>query len=231
MDKILIVPDIHGRKFWEPALNFDGTVVFLGDYTDPYGYEGFTYEDSLQVMNKVIDFKKANPERVTLLVGNHELHYYDKKYECGRFSDDYYEAYHKLLTGEDANLFQLCKQIDNYLFIHAGIVKAWYDSHVEELKKLGETLEEQVNNLFRTNPDAFYEASFYRGGWSEAGSPLWADVHELIEEPEHFDPDIIQIIGHTQLRTDEPMIKEKFFLLDNRRLYLLENEEIKLYED
>jgi len=229
MDNILIVPDIHGRNFWEPALDFDGKVVFLGDYTDPYVYEGFTCEDSLQVMKKVIEFKKSFPDRITLLVGNHELHYYDKKFECGRFSDEYYERFHELLTGDDANLFQLCRQIDKYLFIHAGIVKEWYKLHVEEMQKLGDTLEDRLNNLFRCNPDAFYEASFYRGGWSEAGSPLWADIHELIEEKEHFDSDIIQIIGHTQLRSEEPIKGDNFYLLDNRKLYLLADDKIMPY--
>ena len=43
---ILIIPDIHGRSFWEEAINdvtehrreFD-EVVFLGDYFDPYPTE------------------------------------------------------------------------------------------------------------------------------------------------------------------------------------------------
>ena len=43
---ILIIPDIHGRSFWEKAINdvaehrreFD-EIVFLGDYFDPYSTE------------------------------------------------------------------------------------------------------------------------------------------------------------------------------------------------
>ena len=50
MSKILIVPDIHGRKFWHEAeelINEVDKVVFLGDYLDPYGYEGITFEDAV----------------------------------------------------------------------------------------------------------------------------------------------------------------------------------------
>ena len=40
--KILIIPDVHGRTFWRAALetgNYE-KVIFLGDYVDPYVYEG-----------------------------------------------------------------------------------------------------------------------------------------------------------------------------------------------
>jgi hypothetical protein len=230
MDELLIVPDIHGRNFWEPALDYRGMVIFLGDYTDPYPHEGFTQEEAYQGLLRIVDFKKQNPDRVTLLVGNHEMHYYNSDYACGRFDRHYFEPFNAILTGEEtAGLFQLCKQIDNYLFIHAGITKGWYDAHFDELSKLGNTLEERMNNLFVTNMEAFYEASIYRGGYHSAGSPLWADVSEHFDEPEHFSDTIIQIIGHTQLRGDEPLIKDNIRLLDNRQLYLLKNGEIDKY--
>ena len=39
MAKVLIVPDVHGRKFWHKAKEMVAEVdqvVFLGDYLDPY---------------------------------------------------------------------------------------------------------------------------------------------------------------------------------------------------
>ena len=36
--KILIIPDVHGRSFWRPAVasgDYD-KIIFLGDYVDPY---------------------------------------------------------------------------------------------------------------------------------------------------------------------------------------------------
>jgi hypothetical protein len=230
MSEILIVPDIHGRDFWKPALDYKGQVIFLGDYTDPYPQEGFTQENACQNLLTIVDFKKRNPDRVTLLIGNHEMHYFNKRYACGRFDYDYFQSYNDILTGEETvKLFQICKQVDKYLFIHAGITKGWYDAHVEELSKLGNTLEEQANNLFVTNIEAYYEASMYRGGYHDAGSPLWADVSEFSDEPKPFDDNIIQIIGHTQLKIDVPYVKKNVRLLDNRQLYLLKNDEIVKY--
>jgi hypothetical protein len=228
--EILTVPDIHGRNFWEPALDYGGTVVFLGDYTDPYPHEG-THKDSLRIMNQLVDLKKRNPKRVTLLIGNHELHYYDPRYRCERFSQAMYEPYHQLLTGEDtADCFQLCRQTGRYLFIHAGITKYWYDRYRARMEPLGATLEKRMNRLFRQAPYAFYEASLHRGGINDYGSPLWADVNEYGEEPEPFDKDIIQIIGHTQTRKPDPVCIKNVRMLDNGQLYLLKNGEIEKYK-
>ena len=230
MNDILIVPDIHGRDFWKPALEYKGEVIFLGDYTDPYSSENFSDEDAYQSLLKIIDFKQKNPNRVTLLIGNHELHYYDSNFECVRFSEDYYERFNELLTQTStADLFQVCKQIDNYLFIHAGITKNWYDLHQNELLYSGTTLEKQINNLFIDYKMPFSEVSFYRGGFHTSGSPLWADIYEFIDESKPFDKDIIQIIGHTLNKATAPIEIKNIRLLDNRRLYLLSNGEIKNY--
>jgi hypothetical protein len=230
MKEILIIPDIHGRTFWKPALNYNGEIIFLGDYIDPYPEEGITTADAYCSLNEIVEFKKQNPDRVTLLIGNHELQYYDEKFQCSRFSERYYERYHKILTDEaTAGLFQVCKQIDNYLFIHAGITKNWYGLHLAELQSMGSSLEEQVNRLFIQNPESFFEISYYRGGFNQSGSPLWADARELFSEFKHFDNKITQIIGHTQISSDEPIMRDNIWLLDNRELYILKNNELDNY--
>ena len=230
-NEILIVPDVHGRNFWLPALDYQGEIIFLGDYTDPYPQEGITEEDAYQGMLKIIEFKQQNPERVTLLIGNHEMHYYNDDFPAGRFSKEYYPKYNAILTGERTKgLFQICKRVDNYLFIHAGLMKGWYDRHYKDLEPLGSTLEEQLNNAFFAKMYIFHEAAWkFRGGLDETGSPLWTDYREFLEEKEHFPPGVIQIIGHTQILEPDPIIKENFCLLDNRQLYVLRNQKIEKY--
>ena len=229
--EILIVPDVHGRDFWLPALDYQGDVIFLGDYTDHYPQEGFTEEDAYQGMLKIVQFKQQNPDRVTLLIGNHEMHYYNDDFPAGRFSREYYPKYHEILTGADTGkLFQICKQVDNFLFIHAGVTKEWYHIHYEDFINSGSTLEERLNNVFFEKMHIFHEASWkYRWGLHEAGSPLWADGNELLDEKEPFDPNIIQIIGHTPVLTPEPYLKQYFWLIDNKRLYILRNDAIEKY--
>ena len=227
MNEILIVPDIHGRKFWEPTLEYPGKIIFLGDYTDPYPQEGFTQKDAYNGLLKIIDFKRENPERITLLIGNHELHYFDKNFRASRFSNKYYKKYHSILTGETSDLFQLCKQMDNYLFIHAGITKGWYDRYKNILQSLGNDLETQLNRLFIENKKAFFEISHYRGGFHSYGSPLWTDIRELSYEQKPFDNEIVQVIGHTYIPDENPLIENKFILVDNAQLYLLKDGKIE----
>jgi len=231
MKDILIVPDVHGRDFWYPSLDFQGDVIFLGDYTDPYPHEGFSEEDAYQGLLKIVKYKQQNPDRVTLLTGNHELHYYNRNFACGRFNGDYFDKYNEILTGEGTkDLFQICKQIENYLFIHAGLTKNWYNRHLHEFDDLGDTLEEKLNKVFFKKMSIFCEAARkYRGGWDKSGSPVWTDYREFDDEIEHFAPDMIQIIGHTQTLEPAPIISDVFCLLDNRQLYILRNKVIEKY--
>jgi hypothetical protein len=226
-NEMLIVPDIHGRDFWKPALEYAGEVLFLGDYVDHYPQEGFSEENAYEGLQRIVAFKQEFPERVTLLVGNHEFHYFNMAYQASRFDGRYYDKYHDILTGDTTNLFQMCKQVGNFLFIHAGITKGWYDLHRKELLAQGDTLEAQINGLFRSKPATFYECSGYRGGWDNFSSPIWADIHELWEEPEPFAPDIIQIVGHTQSTKEDPIIEKNVWLVDNKQLYLLSDGELK----
>jgi len=232
MEDILIVPDVHGRTFWRPALDYPGKIIFLGDYVDPYSYEGITEQQALDEFRKIVKFKQDNPDRVTLLIGNHELHYYDEAFGAGRRSYALESQIQKILTGNDTKgLFQLCKQVDNYLFIHAGVTADWYQRHLTDLKEHGSTIEEQLNKIFNTQMYIFYEAGRkWRGGMDQTGSPLWADYHEFNDETEPFSPDIIQIIGHTQQRGSEPIFTKNIRMLDVRRLFILQNGEIKKYE-
>jgi hypothetical protein len=237
MNDILIVPDIHGRDFWRPALSYPGQIIFLGDYTDPYPSEGFTQENAYQNLLEIVELKKQTPDRVTLLIGNHELHYYNDEYASSRFSEKYYDKYHEILTNDDtASLFQVCTQVACYLFSHAGVLVGWVHQWQEVLAYTDkDTLSGQINDLFRYKMNAFYQISRHRGGWDRYGSPLWADLHEHAINPHDHDlfpneEEYIQIFGHTQLRREQPFLRGDINMLDNRKLYLLRNHEIEEYK-
>ena len=53
--EVLIFPDIHGRQFWKEAIKKfpkdqypNLKIIFLGDYLDPYGYEGILCKDAIE---------------------------------------------------------------------------------------------------------------------------------------------------------------------------------------
>ena len=46
---IIIIPDVHGRTFWKEAVRdlTDRSVIFLGDYLDPYQPSVFDFDPSV----------------------------------------------------------------------------------------------------------------------------------------------------------------------------------------
>ena len=74
MCRLLVIPDLHGRKFWREAIaNNIGQVdkvIFLGDYLDPYMNEIEEDTDSMEcndfydcynlmnMLNDIISLKK-----------------------------------------------------------------------------------------------------------------------------------------------------------------------------
>ena len=73
----LIIPDIHGRDFWKDAIDkvdiSKDTVVFLGDYLDPYDqeFDGMPYdmliEDTINNFKEILDFKKKHKKKVRIV--------------------------------------------------------------------------------------------------------------------------------------------------------------------
>lgn len=68
--KILTIPDLHGKTVWKNVFdtNYD-RIIFLGDYVDDF--PPTTDGEILDNLFKIIEIKKAFPEKIILLWGNH----------------------------------------------------------------------------------------------------------------------------------------------------------------
>ena len=128
---LLIIPDIHGRLFWISSTRKypDLPVIFLGDYLDPYThYEDILPSEALANFKEILDFKKANMERVTLLLGNHDIHYFDKDMNSSRKDKEHYDEIHQIFS-ENLSLFKLAMTVrteeKDFLFTHAGVDINW----------------------------------------------------------------------------------------------------------
>jgi len=51
----VIVPDVHGRPFWKDAKDYDCDIIFLGDYLDPYGFEGINNIQALDNFKEILE--------------------------------------------------------------------------------------------------------------------------------------------------------------------------------
>ena len=234
---MIIIPDIHGRNFWKDAVrgHEDEEIIFLGDYVDPYS--SLEYIDSWEGLNslrEVIDFKKAHPDNVTLLLGNHDLSYLSDHIVQCRHDDENHDEI-RLLLLQNIHLFKIAheKRIGNkmYVFSHAGILPNWIEQNdfVLGIIRPGHEVEE-LNRLFHSGKlyQALGNVSYYRSGEFEYGSCIWADIHEhydceLYDESSTYH-DVFQIFGHTLQLNEHPVVTEHFACIDCRHAFLLDDK-------
>ena len=251
---LILIPDTHGRKFWKeaiPLVKAGSPAVFLGDYCDPYSREGISDKKALDNMKEIIDFARSNKDRVTLLLGNHDLSYFGV--EAGlwsvfadRYSEQYSDCWHQLFW-DNADLFSTCKSFKvrgrHFLMSHAGIHPEWVDCVplFDDLDKndllaiaarIDDLFQQSLHSNTRTGfMEALSVVGYLRGGMFPAGSPVWADCHEYLD----VDYDgITQIFGHTQQITIEETedgitelpakayIARKNYCIDCRRCFFLD---------
>jgi predicted phosphodiesterase len=235
--QILVIPDVHGRTFWKEAIDkypslptgqSVRSIVFLGDYLDPYARENITPEEALANFKDIIAFKQANMDRVTLLIGNHEIHYLDTFYKFSRKDTLNAEYIHQLLV-DNLPLFSMASQAEmngkTFLFTHAGIVESWWKKFFPDTPtdamSVCNALNAKMSNMETLGAfidDALMEISKRRGGEAEAGSCLWADLDEH-RKSESFNG-IYQVFGHTQQKK-KAVIKKSFADLDCRKAFLV----------
>ena len=219
MSKILIVPDVHGRSFWHKAeelIDYVDKVVFLGDYLDPYGHEGITFDTALEEFDKILEFKDKYDDKIVMLIGNHDCLYINTSFmDCSRLNylkrQDIHELYMKHI-----DKFQLIWEFDTWLFSHAGVYDEWMETckfTLDDLRNFEEFRKDKFPSLACL--------SFYRGGWNRTGSCVWADLreslkHKLLEGYHH-------VVGHTQLES-EPYKADTITCVDVRRCFILDPE-------
>ena len=225
----IVCPDVHGRNFWEKvAEEYDGSVpfIFLGDYLDPYSNEGITPEDAKDNFEKMWVFIEKWEDSVKLLLGNHDLSYYNRLFRCCRYA--YVNGlWYPGFLNEHWDKFSIAYQIKNenktFLMSHAGVHPEWLEQNDFEQKWDAD----YINRLFKENKNSFNDYSYYRGGrpWT-TGSPVWCDIREFDTFLSNSNKrlalprDVIQIVGHTQLTAGKVEL-DGVTCIDSRQVFVI----------
>jgi len=228
MKQCLIIPDVHGREYWiDPCKHIEdfNKVIFLGDYIDHYENESakldvsreITHESEIENFKSIIQFKKDNPQKCVLLLGNHDVSYYSKTY----FNTYDYHCRHDYknhnviakLFNDNKYLFQFAYIWNDCLFSHAGMIEELYHDTFDLLMKPKYHLDSVINSYYKQRKHQgadLYKCSMFRGGFDAYGSIVWADIRE------HKDwcPPTTrqQVFGHTYCK--KPIILNKIAMLD-----------------
>jgi len=243
--KILIIPDVHGRDFFEIPVkktldNTSTKIVFLGDYTDCYKAEfedGVDYKRyAIERFEKIIDLKKQYPERITLLLGNHDCSYRFSAEIC-ECRTDYknYEAIRRMFL-DNKDLFQLADEAmingKHFIFSHAGIHKGYVKfAFPDEYEFIDDNnVVAYFNNAYLTeepkviNSLGMYDK--YRGLYGyDYGSIVWADIYSWLSRQKYDGYGDYQIVGHTQLvHGSGGLIGDKIADLDSAEAFVITDE-------
>lgn len=199
------ISDLHGKDYWKKFIKDNPHIekwVFQGDYLDSFTHLNIELKDNL---SDIIDFKRKYPEKVELLLGNHDIpFFYDDAPMCSGHRENMKIQLRADLINENKDLFKIAYQYKNYLWTHAGISNKWY-THYE--KYLGDhadkcsSMADILNMLSETTEgrDKLFSIGEIRGGY-DVGGPLWADYYEtsadFLECEEH---PLHQIVGHSKV--------------------------------
>jgi predicted MPP superfamily phosphohydrolase len=205
---MLVIGDIHGSKFWKNIVNQhldEDYIVFVGDYVD--SHNAMSNTKMLKNLLDIIKFKEKYPDKVKLLLGNHDIHYYflNSSYRGSGFNFDMMFEFNTIFKNKK-HLFQVAFMYNNTIVSHAGITNRLYQSVESDYKDaldLGwgdgnehNTIADKFNFLFNINSKYLFYIGDERGGLDPFSGIFWAGMKELCED---YLVGYNQVIGHTHL--------------------------------
>ena len=166
---------------------------------------------------KILLFKKALPDKVILLLGNHDIQYFVPNEVCSGYRAEMRPDLYQLFT-ENKECFKAAHlEKDNtgvkYLWTHAGVTNGWLKDvcrdilnpryrHYEIVKDFDPNdLEKFINDLFELRVDNVFNVDAHSGGYSLWAGPFWVRPTILNDHPLEG---VNQIVGHTP----QKMIKD-----------------------
>ena len=195
--KYLILGDIHGRTFWKDIISKENPdmTVFLGDYFTTH--EGYSSEEIATNFVDILNYKEANPLKVKLLRGNHDLQVLYKWASCTPTPGSEELA---IADKEKDRFLKLSQWI--YMFprektglskdivcSHAGISKKW-------MENCGFSSIHFINEFPPSKSFGFIEPDYSGYGDDPNQSLTWIRPQSLVISA--YRPDqYIQIVGHT----------------------------------
>jgi hypothetical protein len=243
--KILTIGDIHGRSVWKNILfgsesgydqwkeeidneakeSFDNDypldqydrVIFVGDYVDSFTVDNVNMIKNLE---DLISLKKKYPEKIVLLLGNHDVQYIDNDHFCSGYRPEMQFDLHKIFN-DNIDLFQMAYLMEipliegrknrKVLWTHAGVTKGWLNSinksaFYNPKHRLFSILrgtqkseiDEKLNLAWALRINSIFAVDYQSGGLETWAGPLWVRPGILTNEGvSEYD----QIVGHTPKRT------------------------------
>ncbi len=195
MKPTIAIGDVHGLDYWKVVVKEHPgkRIVFLGDYLDPYYY--IPSSELIENLQHIIALKEERGDDVVLLLGNHDVHYFEEDAPmCTRYNRQIAHRAMRLFS-DNRNLFTYAFQDGHMIFTHAGISQQWF---VQDFggKPNGNIADRLNHPLSDRQRQAIHRVGYRRGGWpGDMGGILWADIDELTDPLHGY----TQVVGHNRV--------------------------------
>lgn len=209
MDKnktVIAIGDTHGRSVWKRVVSRLGMqfdkMIFIGDYFD--SREGILIKDQIKNFKDILQLQRNYPEKIELLLGNHDFHYLHTEMYSLYDQKTFNEVNEMLTRAVDEGIIKLAYYDEPFMFSHAGISQEWLDSwNIDSsspeavVEGVNEKLKEDLTFLsFSANiPENAFRTS--STGDNSTQSPIWIRPPSLgmskLQGVKH-------VVGHTQTR-------------------------------
>jgi len=210
--KILAIGDIHGRPIWKKIVEKEqdsvDKIVFIGDYFDDFRLSPEKIQENFK---DILEYKRQYPDKVVLLIGNHDFHYIFPSTGLCSGHDDKKKLSNGLLLTEALSKgdLQMSYMTDDILFTHAGASSSWlYQNGIRDTKDLSG----YINKLVASpHSFAFWKFDVSSSGEHPCQSCVWIRPETLDKEmPEG----IKQVVGHTVMNYGIQIIEDNLILID-----------------
>lgn len=214
------------NEFWNefPYMEYD-KIVFVGDYVDSFELGNKVI---LRNLENIIFFKRMLPDKVVLLLGNHDVQYIVQNEICSGYRSEMRPDLANLFN-DNKDIFQLAYQVNSekgiHLWTHAGVTREWLKDTKREIfspkYRLYPVIEEYENSdiadllniLWEIRNDRIFNIDAHSGGFDLWAGPIWVRPDIL----SHFHIEgVNQIVGHTPhkaIRIDE-LVNSKHYYID-----------------
>lgn len=190
--KTLVLGDIHGQLIWMDIIQKENPdkVIFLGDYVA--SHDDIPYDQQLSNLEDILNYKKDNPDKVTLLRGNHDGQHLGYHWaQCSGWEPKVWQYMSESNFKERfLRLTQWVKVDDDLgtIFSHAGVSQVWMDN--SGIKDVHDINNLEPSELFGFIPDSIHDMY----GESVTQPPTWIRPYSLCKcNVLGYD----QVVGHT----------------------------------
>ena len=211
----IAIGDIHGRTDWKQIVEMElhkvDRIIFIGDYFDSFNIPML---DQIKNFSDIVKFAREYPDKVVLLIGNHDYHYLSVGETYSGFNPHYAMGIEHDYLRPNLDLFKICHKEGEFLFSHAGFTRTW----VKDLKIDIDNIDTEINDFWkykqhvfgwRRNPAKKISAYTNHYGDDIWQGPLWV-------RPDSLNSDKIdgftQIVGHTE--SDRIKYKDGVYYID-----------------